>query len=126
MKEAQWLNQKYIPTVEEHREVSVLVTGTCRTLFVIAYVGMGDVATKETFDWMFTMPKIVEASSIISRSMDDTVGHKVRISTKLSIKLALICELITTCFCVLYLYITYDQILVMNSDKFFSGSMCPY
>nr|WBW04403.1 terpene synthase [Ficus hirta] len=77
MKEAQWLSEKYIPTMEEHKEVSVCVTSACLTLMVLAYVGMGDVATKETFDWMLiTKPKILEASSIIGRFVDDIVGHK--------------------------------------------------
>ncbi|GMN68227.1 hypothetical protein TIFTF001_037285 [Ficus carica] len=75
LKEAQWFSQKYVPTLEEHRELS-LVTCTYPTLITIAYVGMGDVVTKETFDWMLTNPKIVEASSIVSRFMDDIVGHK--------------------------------------------------
>lgn len=80
LKEAQWFSQKYVPTLEEHRELS-LITCTYPTLITIAYVGMGDVVTKETFDWMLTNPKIVEASSIVSRFMDDIVGHKVCIYT---------------------------------------------
>nr|WBW04448.1 terpene synthase [Ficus microcarpa] len=76
VKEAQWLNQKYIPTVEEHREVSVLVTSTVAANLVVACAGMGDMATKETFDWIFTIPKIVQASGSVTRYMDDIVGHK--------------------------------------------------
>ena len=43
----------------------------------ITYWDMGDAVTKETFDWIFSEPKIVRASAIVCRLMDDMVSHKV-------------------------------------------------
>ncbi|RVW94770.1 (-)-germacrene D synthase [Vitis vinifera] len=37
---------------------------------------MGDAVTEETFDWVFSQPKIVRASAIICRLMDDMVSPK--------------------------------------------------
>ncbi|KDP39014.1 hypothetical protein JCGZ_00771 [Jatropha curcas] len=37
---------------------------------------MGDIVTKESFDWLFSDPKILKASKIICRLMDDIVSHK--------------------------------------------------
>ncbi|KAL6314044.1 hypothetical protein AAG906_011779 [Vitis piasezkii] len=54
--EAKWLQVQQIPTMEEG---------------VYAYA-----VTEETFDWVFSQPKIVRASAIICRLMDDMVSHK--------------------------------------------------
>ncbi|KAF3450071.1 hypothetical protein FNV43_RR06150 [Rhamnella rubrinervis] len=37
---------------------------------------MGDIATKEVFEWVSNGPKIVKASSTVCRHMDDVVDHK--------------------------------------------------
>ena len=41
------------------------------------FPGMGDTLTKEAFDWTFSNPKIITASSVIGRLMDDMESHKV-------------------------------------------------
>ena len=46
-------------------------------LIAISFLGMGDIVTKEAFDWIFSNPKIITASSIIVRLMDDMKSHKV-------------------------------------------------
>uniref|UniRef100_A0A1S3BTM3 Terpene synthase metal-binding domain-containing protein n=1 Tax=Cucumis melo TaxID=3656 RepID=A0A1S3BTM3_CUCME len=46
-------------------------------LSTISFVCMGDIATKEVFDWLFDCPKILKASTTISRLMDDVVSYKV-------------------------------------------------
>ena len=46
-------------------------------LTAISFLGMGDIVTKEAFDWIFSNPKIITASSIIGRLMDDMKSHKV-------------------------------------------------
>ena len=48
----------------------------------ITHWDMGDAVTKETFDWIFNEPKIVRASAIVCRLMDDMVSHKVRQSLR--------------------------------------------
>ena len=46
-------------------------------LTAISFLGMGDIVTKEAFDWIFNNPKIITASSIIVRLMDDMKSNKV-------------------------------------------------
>ncbi|CAN6231561.1 unnamed protein product [Urochloa humidicola] len=61
----------YIPrTVNEHLQVS-LRTGACHLLTCASFVGMDEIATKDSFDWVSTMPKIVKALCIILRLLDD-------------------------------------------------------
>ena len=44
---------------------------------ITSFVGMGEIVTKYIFDWASKNPKIIKASSIIARLMDDIVSHKV-------------------------------------------------
>ncbi|KDP36232.1 hypothetical protein JCGZ_09952 [Jatropha curcas] len=37
---------------------------------------MGDISTKDVFDWSSNGPKIVRAASVIARLMDDIVSHE--------------------------------------------------
>ncbi|KAF3438159.1 hypothetical protein FNV43_RR20915 [Rhamnella rubrinervis] len=79
-KEAQWCTANYIPTVEEHYDVSILVTSTYHACATISCLGMDETVTKETFQWIGEDPKIaskmVKALSIVCRLMDDIVSHK--------------------------------------------------
>ncbi|KAJ0044676.1 hypothetical protein Pint_04331 [Pistacia integerrima] len=74
--EAKWCHEKYFPTLDEYMSVA-LVTSAYQLLTTTSFVGMGDVATKEAFEWLFSYPKVLKAASIICRLMDDIVGHKV-------------------------------------------------
>ncbi|KAL6640259.1 hypothetical protein ACP70R_022108 [Stipagrostis hirtigluma subsp. patula] len=61
----------YVPkSVEEHLQVS-LRTGACHMLSCASFVGMGSIATKDAFDWVSSMPKMVKALCIILRLLDD-------------------------------------------------------
>ncbi|CAK9134282.1 unnamed protein product [Ilex paraguariensis] len=73
--EAKWLNEGYVPTTEEYMEVA-LVSGAYMMLSTTSFVGMGELATKEVFDWVSSEPLIIRASSVICRLMDDMVGHE--------------------------------------------------
>lgn len=76
-KEVKWREEGYIPaTVKEHLEVSAR-SGACHLLSCASFVGMGDIATKETFDWVQSMPKIVKALCIILRLSDDLKSYEV-------------------------------------------------
>ncbi|EXC44901.1 (-)-germacrene D synthase [Morus notabilis] len=73
--EANWLNKNYIPTVEEHMKVTAVSGGYC--MFTItSFLGMGDIAKDEAFEWASKYPKIIVAASVICRLMDDITGHK--------------------------------------------------
>ena len=72
--EAKWFYQNYIPTMEEYMHVALKSSGLP---MLITFLGMGDTLTKEAFDWTFSNPKIITASSVIGRLMDDMESHKV-------------------------------------------------
>ncbi|KAG5523020.1 hypothetical protein RHGRI_034987 [Rhododendron griersonianum] len=72
--EAKWYHDGYVPTMEEYMPVGKLSAGL-RSLATASLVGMGEVATKEAFDWVISDPLIVEASGVIGRLMDDVVSH---------------------------------------------------
>ncbi|GFS42113.1 terpenoid cyclases/Protein prenyltransferases superfamily protein [Actinidia rufa] len=73
--EAKWFHEGYVPTMEEYMQVAI-VTGAYKILATTSFVGMGELATKEVFDWVSNDPLIVQAASIVSRLTDDIVGHK--------------------------------------------------
>ncbi|KAL2505973.1 Alpha-humulene/(-)-(E)-beta-caryophyllene synthase [Abeliophyllum distichum] len=73
-KEAKWTYDGYVPTIEEYMKVA-LVSGAYMMLSTSSLVGMGELATKEAFEWISSEPLLVRASSIICRLMDDMVGH---------------------------------------------------
>ncbi|RRT37716.1 hypothetical protein B296_00052081, partial [Ensete ventricosum] len=58
--ESKWGVEGYVPTVEEHLDIS----------------GMGDEAKKEAFEWVMSYPTLLKASSIICRVMDDINSHE--------------------------------------------------
>ncbi|KAE8703202.1 (+)-delta-cadinene synthase isozyme A [Hibiscus syriacus] len=73
--EAKWYNENYAPTVGEYME-NALVSSGYIMVTITSFVGMGDDVTEETFNWASNNPKIVRASSMIARLMDDIVSHK--------------------------------------------------
>ncbi|XP_022142732.1 (+)-gamma-cadinene synthase-like [Momordica charantia] len=74
-KEAEWLSKRYRPNFDEYMEVALDSSGYA-VLATISFVGMGDIATREVFDWLSKHPKIIEASTMISRLMDDVMSYK--------------------------------------------------
>lgn len=77
--EAKWLNGLQMPTVEEYMSVAVVSSGYVM-LVPISFLGMGQLATEQAFEWSLSNPnKIVRASAVIARLMDDIVSHKVLI-----------------------------------------------
>lgn len=56
----------------------VALVSCCYKMFtVLSFVGMGELATKEAFDWVSNDPLMVEALTAITRLTDDIAGHKV-------------------------------------------------
>lgn len=76
LKEVEWHGEKYVPTVEEYLRVSTMSTG-CYVLACASYLGMGEVATKAAFEWVTSYPKILQASMVICRVMNDKASHEV-------------------------------------------------
>jgi hypothetical protein len=76
-KEVKMCEESYVPkSVEEHLQVSAR-TGACHLLACTSLVGLDDVATKDSFDWVSTMPRIVENLCIILRLLDDIMTYEV-------------------------------------------------
>ncbi|KAK7312993.1 hypothetical protein VNO77_37305 [Canavalia gladiata] len=73
--EAKWLNNNYTPTMEEYMAVAQASSGY-RMVTVMAFVGMGCIATEKDFQWFSDNPKIIDAATKISRLMDDIVSNE--------------------------------------------------
>ncbi|GMQ10075.1 hypothetical protein CsSME_00053220 [Camellia sinensis var. sinensis] len=73
--EAKWFHQGYVPSIEEYMRVA-LVTCGYTMLATTSFVGMGEVVSKEAFDWVSGDPLIVQASSVVNELMDDMVSHE--------------------------------------------------
>ncbi|KAL6283770.1 hypothetical protein ACE6H2_014699 [Prunus campanulata] len=71
--EARWLHEGRIPSMEEYMSVAT-VSISYTFLTTISLLGMGDIVTKESFEWLLNDPKIVRAANTIFRLMDDIVS----------------------------------------------------
>ncbi|CAL2254850.1 unnamed protein product [Prunus armeniaca] len=73
--EAKWFHEGYIPSMEEYMRVAT--ASACSTILTtISLLGMGDIVTKESFEWLLNDPKILRASNTIGRLMNDIVSSK--------------------------------------------------
>lgn len=75
-KETEWYAQDYVPTFEEHLQIS-LVSTAYPMLICASFVGMDNVATRAAFEWVTGMPEVVKASAVICRLMDDITSSEV-------------------------------------------------
>ncbi|KAG6691933.1 hypothetical protein I3843_10G084600, partial [Carya illinoinensis] len=73
--EAKSFHAKHIPTLEEYMRVGLVNSGY-PMLTIMSFLGMGEIVTEETLVWAFSDPKIITASSVISRLSDDIKSHK--------------------------------------------------
>ncbi|KAL6218531.1 hypothetical protein ACLB2K_011741 [Fragaria x ananassa] len=73
--EARWLHEGRTPSMEEYMSVAT-ASISYTFLTTISLLGMGDIVTKDSFEWLSNGPKIVRASNIIFRLMDDIVSTK--------------------------------------------------
>ncbi|KAH0654516.1 hypothetical protein KY289_032194 [Solanum tuberosum] len=74
--EAKWYHGNTIPRMEEEYMKNGIKSSTIPNLSTASWLGMGDEATKEAFEWITTEPPIVVASSIIGRLLNDIVSHE--------------------------------------------------
>ncbi|KAF7125050.1 hypothetical protein RHSIM_Rhsim12G0119900 [Rhododendron simsii] len=73
--ETEWLKKGYVQTMEEHL-ANALVTITSPLLTTAAFVGMGEIATPEAFQWLQSHPRILMACSTIFRVINDIQSCK--------------------------------------------------
>ncbi|KAG6756544.1 hypothetical protein POTOM_039974 [Populus tomentosa] len=72
---ARCFNEDHVPTLEENRKNGVF-SCTYPLLTVSSLCGMGKIASKEVFDWLFTHPKILASTSDLFRLIDDVASHE--------------------------------------------------
>nr|BAG50438.1 sesquiterpene synthase 6 [Zingiber zerumbet] len=75
LEESKWGVERYVPSLDEHLRVS-LISSACSFVICSMYLGMGEVATKEVFEWYSSFPKPVEACSVIGRLLNDIRSHE--------------------------------------------------
>uniref|UniRef100_A0A5B7AAS5 Uncharacterized protein n=1 Tax=Davidia involucrata TaxID=16924 RepID=A0A5B7AAS5_DAVIN len=73
--EAKWFNEQYVPSFDEYMR-NALITSTCSMFATSSFMGMGEIATIEAFDWLQTKPKVLVASCTICRLIDDIMTHE--------------------------------------------------
>ena len=74
--EANWFHEGHVPTMEEYMRVG-LTTAGYTLIATSSFMGMGEIVTKDTFDWVTGNPKIMSSSNLMARLMDDIKSHKV-------------------------------------------------
>ncbi|KAH7861833.1 hypothetical protein Vadar_031443 [Vaccinium darrowii] len=73
--EVKWCHEGYVPHIEEYMRIALV--SCCYKMFpVLSFVGMGELATKEAFDWVSNDPLMVQAATMIARLTDDMADHK--------------------------------------------------
>ncbi|KAL6146196.1 hypothetical protein ACLB2K_056879 [Fragaria x ananassa] len=72
--EAKWLNEKYTPTMDEY--IPNGLNSSFYPMAITSFVGMGGLVTKDTMDWVLNDPKIVKATALTGRLLNDMAGHK--------------------------------------------------
>ncbi|XP_058192180.1 valerianol synthase TPS8-like [Rhododendron vialii] len=75
--ETEWLKKGYVQKMEEYL-ANALVTITSPLLTTAAFVGMGEIATLEAFQWLQSQPRILMACSTIFRVINDIQSCKRR------------------------------------------------
>ncbi|KAL7122285.1 hypothetical protein ACP275_01G035700 [Erythranthe tilingii] len=72
--EAKWFIEGHLPVFDEYMSQAEITSGTY-FLTVVAYLGV-DSATTEVFDWLLAIPKILKASNIVNRVIDDIATYE--------------------------------------------------
>ncbi|EOA37725.1 hypothetical protein CARUB_v10012477mg [Capsella rubella] len=72
---AKWARTGYTPNFDEYMEVG-LVTGGVDCTAAVAFIGMGEIAGKEVYDWLRSRPKLIQTLDLKSRFRDDVVTYK--------------------------------------------------
>ncbi|KAH7560637.1 hypothetical protein JRO89_XS10G0058400 [Xanthoceras sorbifolium] len=58
--EAEWLNQNYMPTFDEHLSNGIISAG-CFAITAITFMGMGEIAGINAFEWLQNRPRLVRS-----------------------------------------------------------------
>ncbi|MED6221379.1 hypothetical protein PIB30_054032 [Stylosanthes scabra] len=72
--EAKWCHEGHIPTYDEYKAIGVISGGYPAVLAVFISL-VKEFATKELLDWIFNIPPMLEAASIIGRLFEQQRDH---------------------------------------------------
>ncbi|KAH7652866.1 Germacradienol synthase protein [Dioscorea alata] len=81
LEEAKWRGECYVPSLAKHLDLSIKTTGY-HALPCVSFLGMGEIAGKQSFDWATSFPQISIDISMICRLMDDVVGYEKKMERK--------------------------------------------
>ncbi|KAK9674013.1 hypothetical protein RND81_12G205200 [Saponaria officinalis] len=83
IQEVEWRHQKFVPTYDEYMN-NALITSPYPLGIIATFLGMGEIASKESFKWASQnpMPDAVKAVCTIMRLMNDMGGFKFEQSRK--------------------------------------------
>lgn len=77
--ESKWLpdyqSKGLAPIMEEYTKIA-FDSVTCPMATMASFVGMGEIATEQAFDWLIGKPQMLRAACLIFRFMDDIGGHQ--------------------------------------------------
>ncbi|XP_039115101.1 (-)-germacrene D synthase-like [Dioscorea cayenensis subsp. rotundata] len=76
LEEAKWRDECYLPSLAEHLELS-LKTSAYHVVACATFLGIGEIAGKQSFDWVTRFPQIIKDVCKISRLMDDVGGYEI-------------------------------------------------
>ncbi|CAF2025832.1 unnamed protein product [Brassica napus] len=72
---AKWAQISHVPSFEDYMEVGE-VEITMYATMAGTLMGMGHIATKETYEWLRSRPKVIQSLSINGRPMNDMAGFE--------------------------------------------------
>ncbi|XVE81279.1 hypothetical protein DITRI_Ditri15bG0051100 [Diplodiscus trichospermus] len=73
--EVKWRTDGHVPTFHEYMNVATR-TATFDPIITVSFVGMGTIAGIEAFKWLQSEPRIMTATNIIGRIMNDIASHE--------------------------------------------------
>jgi len=75
--EIKWRDEDYVPeTMSEHLQVS-MESIACVPITCATFVGMGDIITKETLEWLLSFPQFLMSFGIYVRLSNDVASTMV-------------------------------------------------
>nr|QXF31170.1 beta-patchoulene synthase [Dendrobium catenatum] len=75
LQESKWASAKYVPKLEEHLRVT-LITAGYSLITCASYLGMKEVISKDTYEWVTSLPKILKSINIVGRLMNDIGSYQ--------------------------------------------------
>ncbi|XP_020596455.1 alpha-humulene synthase-like [Phalaenopsis equestris] len=75
LQEAKWASEGHVPTLEEHLRVTLVTSGYLLITYVV-YLGMEEVISKDTYEWVSSFPQIIKSLCIVGRLMNDIGSYQ--------------------------------------------------